>query len=119
MTTQALSVESQNINEDGVVMLTVHGPLDSHTYGTLESKLDRLINHGDAKIIIDLAGVDYVSTAGLRVFLAARAKARHENGGLVLLRLSESVELVVRTLQIQECLNIASDLPAAMNMLSN
>lgn len=118
MTAQALSVTSQNLGNDGIVMLTVAGPLDSHTYNTLESKLDRLIHHGDARIIIDLAGVDYLSTAGVRVFLTARAKARHENGSVVLLSLSEQATQVVDTLQIRENLNIARDLPDAMEMVN-
>jgi anti-anti-sigma factor len=119
MMTQTLSVISQNIEEQGVVMVTVQGSLDNQTYTSLESKIDRLIHHGDARIIIDLAGVDYVSSAGIRVFVTAGLKARHEHGGVVLMSLSEPVSRVVEMLQIREVLPIAKDFTEAVKLLAS
>jgi anti-anti-sigma factor len=119
MTNQTLTLNAQNLEEQAIVMLKVDGPLDSQTYSTLESKLDRLINHGETKIIIDLAGVNYVTLAGVRVFVSARMKAARENGSVVLMSLTEPVAHVIELLQIREILSIAKDLPEAVKLMAN
>ncbi len=114
MDTPELSLTSQELeNGDIVVLIVLSGPLDGHTYDKLGSKIDRLLHHGTAKIIIDLGGVDYISSAGVGVFVAARSKARTEKGCIVLLNLSEQVKKVFDVLQIRELLNIATDLQEA------
>ncbi len=98
--THELTIETQHLETEGVVMVKVHGALDTQTYCTLESKLDRLINHGEAKLMLDLSGVDYITMAGVRVFVTARLKATREHGGIVLLRISEQVANVLDMLQL-------------------
>jgi len=63
----------------------------------LESRIDRLIHHGDARIIIDLAAWISLSSAGVRVFISAKAKARHENGSIILVSLSAQAEQIMDT----------------------
>src|SRR5579862_2958482 len=117
MPTPTLSVQSETFDEQELVVLTLQGPLDGQTYDQLGSKLDRLMHHGYRRIIIDLAGVDYISSAGVGVFIAARSKANSEHGCIVLLNLTEQVTKVFDILQIREHLTIAKDRAEAMKML--
>lgn len=117
-TTTSLTVKSSFLDEKDVVMLTVHGSLDSHTYSTLESKIEKLIYHGDAKIIIDLAGIDFITSAGINVFLAARRKAMNELGIIVLMNPSETVSHVFELLPAEAALTVAKDLESALKLFA-
>ena len=112
-----LTIEVQHLETEGAVVVKVHGALDSQTYNALESKLDRLINHGEPKLIVDLSEVDYITMAGVRVFITARLKSTREHGGIVLLRISEHVENVLDMLQLRGVLRIANSEAEALKML--
>jgi anti-anti-sigma factor len=66
-----------------IVTLCLSGKLDSTTAKTFEEKILTRIESGDRRFIIDLALLDYVSSAGLRVFALA-GKRLDGNGKLVL-----------------------------------
>ena len=66
-----------------VTILHVEGDIDSSTYEDLLSKAQKLINEGARHMIIDMAQVPYVSSAGLRtiytIFKDLRAVHPEEN----------------------------------------
>ena len=61
------------------VVLKTRGRLDMHTAGTFEQEVLVHVDNGMPIVVVDLSGVDYVSSAGLRSVLVAakRAKAAH------------------------------------------
>ena len=68
-----------------IPVLFVHGRLDHATSSELEAAVSRQAPDGGGDVHIDLSGVDYLSSAGLRVFerLAGRLS---QNGGRLHLR---------------------------------
>ena len=66
-----------------ITILHVNGDIDSFTYAALLSQARQLIADGARYILIDLANVPYVSSAGLRtiytIFLDLRAVHPEEN----------------------------------------
>ncbi len=66
------------------VTLGLSGRLDTTTAKAFEEKILGLIESGDRRFIIDLAQLDYVSSAGLRVFALAAKRLNSANGKLVL-----------------------------------
>ncbi len=68
---------------DRTQRVTLAGRLDTHTYQSLDDKLAPLLA-GEAKsLVLDLAGLDYISSAGIRSIFKAR-KALAARGGKVL-----------------------------------
>lgn len=63
----------QVINSVGV--LTVSGQIDAYSAPEIEKALTAIINE-QGRVVVDLAAVDYVSSAGLRVMLAGLKQAR-------------------------------------------
>ncbi len=55
--------------EGGVLTVALDGRLDTMTAPELEKELDGLA--GAKELVFDLTGLEYVSSAGLRVFLRA------------------------------------------------
>ena len=67
-----------------IVTLSLAGKLDSTTAKTFEEKILTRIDSGDRRFIIDVAELEYISSAGLRVFALAGKRLNSANGKLVL-----------------------------------
>lgn len=86
-----------NIKEakkDKATVITVEGRLDSSTSGVLEKKLLSLMETGEKNFLLDFAGMDYISSAGLRVLLMAAKKTKPAGGKVVLSALTDNVKEV-------------------------
>ncbi len=75
----------------GVVGVVVEGRLDAATVPTLEQTFQRLLSEGQARLVVDLSGVNYVSSSGLRALLTARRQARSRGGDVFLCSLHPRV----------------------------
>lgn len=76
-----------------VLVVTAAGRLDSNSAATLEAVVPARAQ-ANAKLLLDLAEVPYVSSAGLRVLLMGAKAARAKGHKLVLTGLSPSVREV-------------------------
>ena len=75
--------------ENGVTVLKIEGRLDT----TTAPELEKTINvEGDAlkNLVLDFGGVDYISSAGLRVILTAQKKMNIQ-GSMELINVREAV----------------------------
>ncbi len=63
-----------------VSVLSVQGYVDTTTSAELEESLKRLLKKGRFNIVIDLNGVNYISSAGWGIFIS-EIKSIRENGG--------------------------------------
>jgi len=81
------------------LLLKVEGRVDHETAMELEKTFDGIFKKRQYQIVIDLSGVDYISSAGLHTLVSALKKARKRTGGDVRLaalsdRLKEGFQLV-------------------------
>ena len=70
---------------NGSQRVALGGRLDTHTYGELDQALAPVLaNPAITSLVLDLAGLDYISSAGIRsVFKARKALAARAGKGLV------------------------------------
>ena len=69
---------------NGNQRVAIGGRLDTHTYAELDQALAPLLgNAALTSLVLDLAGLDYISSAGIRSVFKAR-KALSARGGKVL-----------------------------------
>ena len=66
-------------------LLAVKGRVDSATSPKLSEALDAILNEGRFKIVIDMAGLEYMSSAGFRALISAQRNCRRFNRGEVIL----------------------------------
>lgn len=78
-----------------VLVVAPRGRVDSVSSGELERHLVARLDAGARRVVIDLAGVDYISSAGLRVLLLAAKRLKPPQGLLVLCGLGPSVRTVL------------------------
>ena len=72
-----------------VCTLKVIGRLDTTTAPALEAAVSEIIGGCD-QLVLDFAGLEYISSAGLRVILKAQ-KAMAAKGGMKLLSVNETI----------------------------
>ena len=69
-------MEFQSADDRGVLVIGVSGRLDSTTSGALEKEVRRQLQAGCARIVFDLSALEFISSAGLRVFMMAAREIR-------------------------------------------
>ena len=77
--------------DNGTLTLSVSGRLDTNTSPELEAavKLD-----GVTALVFDFAGLEYISSAGLRVLLSAKKSLMASSGEMTVVNANESVRNV-------------------------
>lgn len=63
------------------VLFEVQGRIDHGSAPDLDKKLIEALKNGHYRLAIDMSGVDYISSAGIRALIAARKQARRWNRG--------------------------------------
>ena len=85
----------QELRND-ILILRPRGRLDSSSSPELERVVTEQLDSGIQRLVFDLSGLDYISSAGLRVVLLAGKKLRTSKGKLVLVGLRDMVREIVR-----------------------
>jgi anti-anti-sigma factor len=80
-----------------VAVITISGRVDSATAEEFESELTQAVNAGFTNLVLDLAAVDFLSSAGLRVLVTARKKVTGAGGDI---RIAQPSEQVIETLEL-------------------
>jgi anti-sigma B factor antagonist len=91
--------------ENGVSILKVSGYLDTTTSSELETALLGLLKKDEKRIVIDLSGVNYISSAGWGIFIGEIKDIRHKGGDLKLAGMAGDVYEVFRLLEFDSILD--------------
>jgi anti-anti-sigma factor len=96
----SLDLDIKREKNDDKIILRLYGRIDGATAPRLASELNLDIDKGHTHILIDFSEVDYLSSAGLRVLLAATKKHKalypeQSNGRLALFSLKEHIRGIV------------------------
>jgi anti-sigma B factor antagonist len=67
---------------DQIEVVKVKGRIDANSAPGMEAIINAPLERGVKKIVVDLSGVEYMSSAGLRVLLASLKKVRSIGGEL-------------------------------------
>ncbi len=87
-----MQISVKTANE--VKVLTFEGSLDTLTSPDAQTQLTQLIEGGDKKILVNFEKLQYISSTGLRVLLAAAKQLRTVDGELRISSLNEVVKEV-------------------------
>ena len=90
--------------EVSTLTVTPEGRIDTITAPELEKKLCEILD-GVSELVLDMAGVEYVSSAGLRVILKVQ-KQMTRQGKMKLIGVNENVMEVFEITGFSDILNI-------------
>jgi anti-anti-sigma factor len=85
----------RQVHQNGVLIISPAGRLGSRGSAELLETLMAAVTRGHGHIVLDLAGVDYLSSSGLLALEAALARVRAEGGDLLLCNVAAPVRLVL------------------------
>lgn len=74
-----------------VTLITVAGRIDSSNANELDDALREAIENGRSSIVVNLSGVSYMSSAGLRALVSALRESKKKGGDVRLSAPSERV----------------------------
>lgn len=85
-----MNLTIEKINDFSI--LNIDGRIDTSNFSVLEAKIDQLISSGAKNIIFNCAGMNYISSSGLRVFLVTQKKTIQMQGRLYLCNMQPAIK---------------------------
>jgi len=98
-----------------VAMMSVSGYVDTMTCSILLNKITENLNRGTLHIIVDMAQVNYVSSAGWGVFVGEIKGIREQGGDLKLVQMTPEVYDVFEMLEFNRILSHYDSIEEAVN----
>jgi anti-anti-sigma factor len=77
--------------ESGIKVLQLHGRIDSLSVSELSGVLTRTVGDGEGKVLLDLSGLEYMSSAGLHALTDAYKMTLTGGGELALCAANENL----------------------------
>ena len=114
MSETALNITRESLKR--VELFTVAGRIDSSNANEFDTAVKGALNEGRYNLVLDLSGVNYMSSAGLRVLVAAlrECKKLPNNGDVRLTNPSERVAEVLELAGLDEMFQSFDDTTAAV-----
>jgi len=104
--------------EGDISVLSLEGYLDAHTAPQFEKAIQEEYDGRRFRIIVNCAGLTYISSAGLGVFMSFIEDVRAANGDIKICTVSETVYQVFEILGFPSLFDILADQPAAVQRFS-
>ena len=117
--TSSLNIDREEIEGGAVVLLKLSGTLDARTFEQLESKIADAFTGNIFRIILNMSEVREISSSGTGVIVDALSQTREQNGNVVLLSVTPSVQEVFDILDVADQFPMAHDLDSAIRMVQN
>jgi len=112
-----ISVETSQTSEvqGEITVIRVDGVIDTMTASELEKVANSILEQKKYKIIIDLGGVDYISSAGWGIFISNIREIRLNDGDIKLARMIPNVYEIFELLEFDSILKAFDNVTKAKN----
>lgn len=98
-----------------VSVVRVDGVIDTMTATELEKVMNTLLERNKYKIVVDLGGVDYISSAGWGIFISNIREIRQHTGDIKLARMIPNVYEIFELLEFDSILRAFESVEKARN----
>jgi len=102
--------------ENGRFIVKVHGRMDAVTAPDFETSMLEWINRGETYLVIDLGGLEYISSAGLRSVLTVAKNLKAKQGKLILCYLRDTVKEVFEISGFSTIIPVCDSVAAALQL---
>jgi len=100
--------------EEKVLVVSVTGRMDAVSAPDFDTQVEERVDKGETNLVLDLSGLDYISSAGLRSMLTLAKKLKTKEGDLVLFGLQDMVNEVFEVSGFSTIFEIFGSLEEAM-----
>ena len=91
-----LTVESRHVED--VTLIYPKGFINAHTVRVFEAEIQKALEQGRFKLVVNCAGLSYIASAGLGAMMGAIEEIRENGGDLRLSSLSDTVRNIFEIL---------------------
>ena len=95
--------------EPGAVTLTLRGPLDGQTCTLLDREVDLALSEPICALVLDMAGVNFVTSAGVATILKARTSLTKQKADLTMVGMQPQVQKVFEIIRVLPLLKVFRD----------
>ncbi|CAM3667303.1 Anti-sigma factor antagonist [Bordetella sputigena] len=99
------------------LVVSPQGQINSANAAAIESELLEQIDNGENRLVLDLSGLDYISSAGLRVMLLVAKRLKQKSGALALCGIQPHVREVFDISGFLSILTVVESRDDALDML--
>jgi anti-sigma B factor antagonist len=110
-------IHIKRLQEDGADVLALIGEIDASSSIELDLAIAKSVGEGFKKILIDCSALEYISSAGLGVFMSYIEEFKDKNITMVLFGMSEKVANTFEILGLNELLTIGKDKVEAKKLI--
>ncbi|HEX7303454.1 STAS domain-containing protein [Lentzea sp.] len=104
-----LSIEVHG--RDGVPVVVVRGEIDLSNEDVFTKCIDAQLDAGPAVLFLDLRGVDYIGSAGLRVLVCSDERAREAGNRFVVIADHSAVLRPLEVSELRQVLDVQPTFP--------
>ncbi|TQM17049.1 anti-anti-sigma factor [Pseudoxanthomonas sp. 3HH-4] len=104
----------------GSQRVTLAGRLDTHTYEDLDEALAPLMTRQLHSLVLDLSGLEYISSAGIRSIFKARKTLAPHSGKVLLVNPQPQIQKVldmVKAVPLNEIFSSTAEADAYLDMM--
>lgn len=100
--------------ENGLSVITIEGFVDAHTAPQFENAIQKEIEAGRNRVIVNCEKLNYISSAGLGVFMSFIEEVREIGGDIKICGLTPKVKHTFEILGFQDIFEMLDDQPTAV-----
>ncbi len=90
-----------------VVVVYLQGRLDVHLSADIEKEINKLIkDEPNAHLLLNLSGVEYMSSSGLRIFVSTMRILKESNRKLKLCNMNSAVKKIFEVVELMDMFEI-------------
>jgi anti-sigma B factor antagonist len=103
--------------KDQITIIDVEGEVDTNTAPELQDKLVPMVQP-NSKILLDMKGVTYMSSAGLRFVLTLYRRANAQGARIVLATVSPEIQETMEMVGFMKFFTLSADRQAGLTALA-
>lgn len=92
--------------EENIYVITIDGEIDASSSIELDTAISEAIKSGERKIIVDCAKLNYISSAGLGVFMSYLEDFEEQGIKIALYEMNDKVKSVFEILGLVDLIDI-------------
>jgi anti-sigma B factor antagonist len=113
---ERLIISEERAGQDNsLTLLTLSGTIETTNASGLEDTMARIINEQCYRIVVDLGGVTYISSAGWGIFISEIKRIRRNGGDIKLASMTPEVREVFELLEFNSILKPFNDTDSAVS----
>ena len=110
-------IHIKRLQEAGTDIIGIIGEIDASSSIELDLAIAKSVGEGYTRILVDCSALEYISSAGLGVFMSYIEEFNEKGIKMVLFGMSERVANTFQILGLNELLSIAKDKVGAKQMI--